>query len=205
MRKLRKLGAGEHRYKDISGKYRIIKVKNYKRWKEKRTYNRKTRSWEYKQHIKQELIKKYKQAIKKRKETIAKIKEKKEITTEEFIKKIPEEKMMYRVTVALNYVLHNNYYSYKITGYFRTREEAERKIDEFKERIINQVEKITGYKYYEWWFSDEPNVEIQEIPFSSKYIGTINEQDETVLTKDLKSQRRIIAKKRMLHIPLSKF
>jgi len=203
MRKLRKLGAGEHRYKDISGKYRIIKVKNYKRWKEKRTYNKKIRSWEYKPHIKHELIKKYKQAIKKRKETIAK-KKKEEITTGRFIE-IPEEKMMYRVTVALNYVLHNNYYSYKITGYFRTREEAERKIDEFKERIINQVEKITGYKSYEWWFSDEPNVEIQEIPFSSKYIGTINEQDETVLTKDLKSQRRIIAKKRMLHIPLSKF
>lgn len=204
MRKLRKLRKGEHRYIDISGKHRIIKPKNFRKWKEKRSYNKKSRSWEYKQHIKQELIKKYKQAVKKRKETIAKRK-KEEITTEEFIEKIPEEKIMYRVTVAINYVLHNNYYSYKITGYFRTREEAEKKIDEFKERIINQIERITGYKYYEWWFSDEPNIEIQEIPYSSKYIGTISEQDETVLTKDLKSQKRLIAKKRMLHIPLSRF
>ena len=40
-RRFRKLAKGEHRYIDISGRYRIVKPKNLKKWKENRVYNRK--------------------------------------------------------------------------------------------------------------------------------------------------------------------
>jgi len=122
-----------------------------------------------------------------------------------FIKRLERWRLMWRLTVALNYVIHNNYYSYKITGYFRTEEEANKKINEFREKVIEAVKKITGYGREEWWFSDEPNIELETIPYDERYIGTIEEKDETVLVKNLRSQRRLIEKKRSLHIPLSRF
>lgn len=188
-RRFRKLSRGEHRYIDISGRYRIVKPKNLAKWKEKRVYNRKKRAWEYKKPYAKRLKRRYKKVIEPK---IA-------------VPKAEKPKFMWRLTVALNYVVHNNYYSYKITGYFRTKEEAERKIGEFREKVIEAVKKITGYPRETWWFPDEPNVELETIPYNERYLGTIEEKDEVVLVKNLRSQRRLIEKKRRMHIPLSKF
>jgi hypothetical protein len=67
---------------------------------------------------------------------------------------------MYRLTLAINYVIHHNYYS-EVTQAWGSREWLEDHQDEWEEELVSRVEEAVGYPREEWWFSGEPAKELE--------------------------------------------
>ena len=188
--RLRKLKRGEHRYIDISGRMRIVivKNKNYKKWRQKRI--RAGRIWKYKEEIKLELKERYKKIITKRKHKI-KLKEEKQKHKIKYIKgvKKPIEyekpKLMWRLTVAINYVVRKEYYSYKVQAWATNKEKLQEKEDELVKKCIEGVEKYLGYKKKDWWttlggyFTGKPSISYQQVIYDERLIDEIEEKMES--------------------------
>jgi hypothetical protein len=72
---------------------------------------------------------------------------------------------LYRLTLAINYVIHHEYYSMKITA-FGTKEYLESIIDEQTEKLKEEVADFVGYPETEWWFPTEPSIELEPAGFT---------------------------------------
>ena len=191
-RKLRRLQKDEHRYINISGKSIIAKPKNYKKWKQSRNY--KKGMWTYKDEELQEIKEFYIKSVEKRKATI---KQKRKRIAEGIKaaepgydvargmqKEIKKRKLMWRVTVGLNYNLKHKYSSYKIVTWALNKEDLQDKEDELVDKCIKGLEKELGFKKDEWWvvedgyFTGKPNIAYQEVPFNYNLIDTEEEKKE---------------------------
>ncbi|MEM3415165.1 MAG: hypothetical protein QW575_06305 [Thermoproteota archaeon] len=93
-----------------------------------------------------------------------------------------EVRYMYRATVAINYVihrisgkkykqipLHHEYFSMKITKWFRNYPDEE-KIETLKEKLIKALEKKLGYKQEDWWFDAIIGESVNEEIYNERYI-----------------------------------
>lgn len=208
-RKLRKLRKGEKRYLTITGKSRIAKPKNFKKWKEKRDYSKKV--WEYKKEVKPKLEKQFREAIKKREKTIKlkrerAIKELEErpegVPTTRIIKKEMEKiKTMYRLTVALSYSYgessFNVYKSYKIQVWALTKQELLFKQDDIRNKVIDYVNAELKKKNLcladcYWLNTIEPHTSIQEVKFDCNLLDFEEENDEVVKRVLKRGGRQVI-------------
>jgi hypothetical protein len=67
---------------------------------------------------------------------------------------------LYRLTLALNFVIHHEYYSMKITA-FGTKQYLESLTDELTEKLKEAVADDVGYPEIKWWFPTEPSIELE--------------------------------------------
>ncbi|MEM3829038.1 MAG: hypothetical protein QXP36_07490 [Conexivisphaerales archaeon] len=94
-----------------------------------------------------------------------------------------EVRYMYRATVAINYVVHHNYFSMKITKWFKNYPDEE-KIETLKEKLIKALEKKLGYKqedwWKNWWFTGIIGESVNEEIYNERYIDKEELKDESV-------------------------
>lgn len=161
--RLRKLKSGEFRYRSLSGRLRITKPKNTELWLSRHRlvgdsgiYN---------------LTSEYERILTGR--TVATLVEKKPLPPE-------RSKLMYRLTIALNYTNRNEYYSYTVQVYSDNKSELEKEVEDVREDVWKWVEKKLKYPRTEFWFADVPNASIQEMPYDSSLIGKRIENDEYI-------------------------
>ncbi len=108
---------------------------------------------------------------------------------------------MWRLTKALNYVVHHAYYSMVFQAWFLTEKDLDEWLAENEETIDNQLrEKVAeevGYPPEEWWFPDEPSIEKEEVAFRRKLIGKTEWRHEKVRERShAEYMREYRAKKR---------
>ena len=85
---------------------------------------------------------------------------------------------MYRMTTALNYVIHHRYYSYVIQRWALTEADLLQKRDEDFDRVMSTVEGIVGYGPSEWWFPPYANSGMDRVSFEEWLIGKVSERQE---------------------------
>jgi hypothetical protein len=67
---------------------------------------------------------------------------------------------MYRLTLAINYVVHHNYYS-EVTQAWGPIEWLEEHQEEWENELIERVETAVDYPKENWWFPAEPSKELE--------------------------------------------
>ena len=82
---------------------------------------------------------------------------------------------MYRLTLAINYVVHSEYYSEVIQAW-GIKAWLEEHQDKWEHKLIRNVEKEIGYKRRDWWFPDEPSKELE--PYTEREYVRPNTKEE---------------------------
>ena len=102
-------------------------------------------------------------------------------------------KEMWRLTLAINYVIHHKYYSLVIQCWDTKKENLEKKIPELKEKLIELLEKKLDYKVDKGFAIDEEsiNIELEKVPYNKKLIGKCEERDENLGSKEKVSKEEI--------------
>lgn len=107
----------------------------------------------------------------------------------------PPEKpqMMWRYTVAVNYVWQHKYYAVRGQTWRANREEITPEIrHQLEEAVLEKVEQLTGYPRADWWFVWQIADGIQQVPFDEKLLGKTEVEDETLLFQEKRTAPRYL-------------
>ena len=83
---------------------------------------------------------------------------------------------LYRLTVGLNYVVHNNYFSETRFYYHYDYDRVMEMLEPLKQEVISAVARAVGYPPSEWWFDPTPNWSVQEIPYQEELVDEVEEE-----------------------------
>jgi hypothetical protein len=107
----------------------------------------------------------------------------------------PPEKpqMMWRYTVAINYVWQHKYYAVRGQTWVMSPEQITPKvIDALKEAVLQKVEQLTGYPRANWWFVWQIADGIQQVPYDPELIGKTEVEDETLMFVERRTAPRYL-------------
>lgn len=90
---------------------------------------------------------------------------------------------MWRLTIAINYVIHSKYFSMRLQAWSLDYEDLLEEEDKLKEILLQELENELGYPREEWWFDWELGVGYQLVPFDPDLVGTIDIENEFLWEK----------------------
>lgn len=134
------------RFDDRRQRYNI---KDTKRLKKRRKYNRKKRGWEEPETVKDM-------------KALAKVPR---------VPPPPMPKMIWRSTQTLNFVMHHRYYAMRLQRWAEERHQLVRHYESDKEEVARAIEKFTRFRREDWWFPHTVGLEIRKVPYNPNLIG----------------------------------
>ena len=92
-------------------------------------------------------------------------------------------KTMWRMTLAINYVLHHIYYSMRLQRWANTPESLRRSEKVMEEKLVTALERYLGFNREDWWFPHQIGIGYQEVPYRYGLIGRTEIENEILGAK----------------------
>ena len=96
----------------------------------------------------------------------------------------PPTKIVWRITLAINFVVHHRYYAIKLQRWAIDKSDLTKREKSLEDKLTNRLERELGFKKEDWWFLHQIGIGYQPVPYQKSLI------DQEEITIEVLRKRR---------------